>query len=92
MDPRVREAVLEKIHAAMSDTSELAEIIERLKNLPVGSKSDFAYGVAIGRIYNSFHYQTRRILKRNATHQEFDEFLDLLEQNASAIKSALGGK
>jgi hypothetical protein len=50
---------------------------------------DFAFGIAIGRIYNSFHYQTRRALKRNATPEEFAEFLDILAKKAEAIKNAL---
>jgi hypothetical protein len=91
MDPRVREAVLEKIDSAISNTDEVSDIVSKL-NLSVDSRSDFAYGVAIGRIYNSFHYQTRRILKRNATREEFDEFLEVLKLKAAAIKSALGGE
>jgi hypothetical protein len=40
----------------------------------------------VGRIYNSFHYQTRRILRRDATEQEFSEFLKLLSDNAGEIR------
>jgi hypothetical protein len=43
----------------------------------------------MGRIYNSFHYQTRRALKRNATEEEFAEFLDILAKRADAIRNAL---
>jgi hypothetical protein len=43
----------------------------------------------MGRIYNSFHYQTRRALKRNATEEEFAEFLDILAKRADAIRHAL---
>jgi hypothetical protein len=58
-------------------------------HVPVTSLDDFAFGIAIGRIYNSFHYQTRRTLKRNATKEEFAEFLDILAKRANAIKNAL---
>ncbi len=89
MDPRVEKAVLGKIEAAISNTDEVSAILEKLGDIPVQSKGDFAFGIAIGRIYNSFHYQTRRTLGRNASHEEFLEFLEILHRKAPAIKAAL---
>ena len=80
--------MLEKIEASIS-TAELNNILERLESVRVSNKDDFAFGIAIGRVYNSFHYQTRRTLKRNATEAEFREFLEILSQNADAIKTRL---
>lgn len=89
MDAWVKKALIEKIKSAVSNTSEVANIVGRLEGISFASKDDFAYGVAIGRIYNSFHYQTRRILKRNATEEEFGEFLDILRENSRAIRDAV---
>jgi hypothetical protein len=89
MDGRVKQAVLDKIQETMSNTDEILKIQQTLWHLPVTSLDDFAFGVAVGRIYNSFHYQTRRTLKRNATKDEFAEFLDILAKRADAIKNAL---
>ncbi len=89
MDGRVKEAVLDKIQETMSNTDEILKIQQTLSHLRVTSLDDFVFGVAVGRIYNSFHYQTRRTLKRNATIDEFAEFLDILAKRADAIKSAL---
>jgi hypothetical protein len=89
MDGRVKEAVLDKIQETMSNTDEILKIQKTLSHLRVTSLDDFVFGVAVGRIYNSFHYQTRRTLKRNATKDEFAEFLDILAKRADAIKSAL---
>ncbi len=89
MDGRVKEAVLDKIQETMSNTDEILKIQQTLSHLRVTSLDDFVFGVAVGRIYNSFHYQTRRTLKRNATKDEFAEFLDILAKRADAIKSAL---
>lgn len=89
MDPRVKKAVFEKIKAAISDTTEVKDIISKLESIHVSNNYDFAFGIALGRIYNSFHYQTRRILKRNATQEEFGEFLAMLRVNAAAIRAAL---
>ncbi|HEX6252847.1 MAG TPA: hypothetical protein VFZ55_01390 [Nitrososphaera sp.] len=90
MDSRVKKAVLAKIQETISSTDEISKIQQMLLcHIPVTSLDDFVFGIAIGRIYNSFHYQTRRALKRNATKEEFAEFLDILAKRADAIKNAL---
>lgn len=89
MDDRVRKAVLGKIEETVSNTEEISQIVRSLGNIPVKSRDDFAFGIAIGRIYNSFHYQTRRAVKRSATKEEFEEFLGVLAKRASEIKKAL---
>jgi hypothetical protein len=90
MDGQVKKAVLAKIQETISSTDEISKIQQMLLcHVPVTSLDDFAFGIAIGRIYNSFHYQTRRTLKRNATKEEFAEFLDILAKRANAIKNAL---
>lgn len=90
MDGRVKKAVLAKIQETISSTDEISKIQQMLLcHVSVTSLDDFAFGIAIGRIYNSFHYQTRRTLKRNATKEEFAEFLDILAKRANAIKNAL---
>ena len=38
-------------------------------------------GILIGRLYNSFYYQHRRVLDRNPTNDEFLEFVDLIKSN-----------
>lgn len=89
MDARVKKAVLEKIGETVSNVDEISEILQALGHIPVESKDDFALGIAIGRIYNSFHYQTRRALKRNATEEEFAEFLHILAKRADKIRKVL---
>ena len=90
MDDRVKKAVFDKIQETISNTDEISKIQRMLSyNMAVTSLDDFMFGIAIGRIYNSFHYQTRRTLKRNATKEEFEEFLDILAKRADTIKNAL---
>jgi hypothetical protein len=89
MDSQVRRAVLEKIEGVISDSSDVKEIVERLQSVPVTHEADFALGIALGRIYNSFHYQTRRTLKRNATEDEFGEFQEMVQKNVDAIRKSL---
>ena len=90
MDVRVKKAVLAKIQETISSTDEISKIQQMLlRHISVTSLDDFVFGIAIGRIYNSFHYQTRRALKRNATQEEFAEFLEILANKADAVKNAV---
>lgn len=89
MDARIRKAVLDKIDGTVSNIDEILKIRKSLGHIPVDSQDDFAFGIAIGRIYNSFHYQTRRALKRNATEEEFVEFLGILAKRAGEIRKML---
>jgi hypothetical protein len=88
MDPRVKKAVMAKIEEAVTSAGEIRQIQASLKAVPGSQKADFAFGIAVGRIYNSFHYQTRRIIGRNATEEEFSEFLQMLSKNAERIRKA----
>jgi alkylhydroperoxidase/carboxymuconolactone decarboxylase family protein YurZ len=89
LDDRVRKAMFEKMEEAVTNVDEISEIVQQLGNISVESRNDFALGIAIGRVYNSFHYQTRRALKRNATKEEFAEFLHILAERAGEIRKAL---
>jgi hypothetical protein len=90
MDVRVKKAVLAKIQETISSTDEISKIQHMLlRRISVTSLDDFVFGIAVGRIYNSFHYQTRRTLKRNATKEEFAEFLEILAKRADEVKNAL---
>ena len=90
MDARVKRAVLEKIEETLTNVDEISRIRQSLDHISMDSQDDFAFGIAIGRIYNSFHYQTRRALKRTATEDEFAEFLIILAKKADKIRKALG--
>lgn len=88
MNPQVEEKINQKINEVAEKSDEISKIIDSLKKL--GSHSDsFGYGIAIGRIYNSFYYQCRRILKRNPTSEEFSEFLDILNKRQKEILNTL---
>ncbi len=88
MDSQLEEKINQKIKEITEKSDEIAKIINSLDSL--SSRSDcFAYGIAVGRMYNSFYYQCRRILKRNPTNEEFLEFLDILNKKQKEILDAL---
>lgn len=88
MDARLREIMNAKIDDVINKSKEIIAITSSLKEL-TDDKQEIAFGIALGRVYNAFHYQTRRILKRNATEQEFREFVDMLSKRGEEIKKAL---
>ncbi len=88
MDEKLREILEKKIENTLEKTSEIKKIIDSLNE--ISSKSDsFAVGIVVGRLYNSFYYQCRRILKRNPSDQEFSEFLEILKQKEQEILEKL---
>ncbi|MGI0046648.1 MAG: hypothetical protein ACREBB_05615 [Nitrosotalea sp.] len=88
MNSQIKEKVNQKIKEVTAKSDEIFKIINSLDHLRTNSDS-FAYGIAIGRLYNSFYYQCRRILKRNPTDEEFSEFLEMLNQKQKEILDAL---
>ena len=88
MNSQLEQKVNQKIKEVAEKSDEIFKIINSLDELRTHSDS-FAYGIAIGRLYNSFYYQCRRILKRNPTDDEFSEFLSILHKRQKEILDAL---
>jgi len=88
MDSQLKEKVNQKIKEVAEKSDEIFKIINSLDELRNHSDS-FGYGIVIGRLYNSFYYQCRRILKRNPTSEEFSEFLEILNKRQKEILNSL---
>jgi hypothetical protein len=88
VNSQLEEKINKKIEEVTEKSDEIFKIINSLDTLRTHSDS-FAYGIAIGRLYNSFYYQCRRILKRNPTDEEFSEFLEMLNKRQKEILDAL---
>jgi hypothetical protein len=78
MDKKLQEIIEKKIEDTLAKTHEIKKIIDSLNEIS-SKPNSFALGIVIGRLYNSFYYQSRRILKREPTAQEFSEFLEILK-------------
>lgn len=87
MNARLSEIMSQKITKVLEDSKEIQEILESLDGL--SDHEDFAYGVIVGRLYNSFHYQCRRILGRSPTREEFAEFVSVLKSYESELRGVL---
>jgi len=78
MNDKLQEVLETKIDSTFDKIDEINKIVESLDELSVKDNA-FAFGIIIGRLYNSFFYQCRRILKRDPTEPEFLEFLEILK-------------
>ena len=78
MNEKLKEIIEKKIDITFAKTDEIEKIIDSLNEISSKTNS-FALGIVIGRLYNSFYYQSRRILQREPTPQEFSEFLEILK-------------
>jgi len=85
MDEKIQKVLEEKIRESTSKINEITSLVNSLgkaKNPDV-----FGRGIIIGRLYNSFYYQSRRILNRSPTDQEFSEFVKLLKEHENELSS-----
>ena len=84
MDKKIREILGEKIRKSISAKDEITSLVNSLE--PEDARNNlFVYVIIIGRLYNSFYYQSRRILNRDPTQQEFSEFIKLLEEHKNEL-------
>ena len=84
MDETLLKKIDQKIQDSISNKDEINELIQSLSD--VDDSKSFALGVVVGRIYNTFYYQSKRILKRDPTKQEFQEFLEFVKNKKSDFK------
>lgn len=85
MDEILMEKIKQKIHDTISNKEEIRQLIQFLSNID-DSKS-FALGIVVGRLYNAFYYQTKRILGREPTDVEFAEFLEFVKSRKSDLEN-----
>jgi len=74
----------QKIQDVISNKDEIKQLLQLFSNID-NSKS-FVLGIVVGRIYNAFYYQSKRILNREPTKQEFEEFLEFVKNKKSALE------
>ena len=83
MDETLLKKIEQKIQDSISNKDEIKQLIQMLSSID-DSKS-FALGIIVGRIYNTFYYQSKRILNREPTKHEFQEFLEFVKNKKSDL-------
>jgi len=77
MDEIILKKLEQKIQDTISNKDDIKQLIHSF-SIIYNSKS-FALGIVVGRIYNAFYYQSKRILNRDPTKEEFTEFLEFIK-------------
>ena len=85
MNKILLEKIEQKIQDTISNKDDVKQLILMLSKID-DSKS-FALGIVVGRIYNSFYYQSKRILNREPTSEEFKEFLEFIKIKKSTLEN-----
>ena len=85
MDEILLKKIEQKIQDSISNKDDIKELIKLLSTID-DSKS-FALGIVVGRLYNTFFYQSKRILKRDPTKQEFEDFLKFIENKKHDLEN-----
>ena len=84
MDEILLKKIEQKIQETISNKDEIQQLIQSLSNFD--DSDSFALGIIVGRIYNSFYYQSKRVLDREPSKEEFQEFLDYLKTKKSDLE------
>ena len=84
MDEVLLEKIEQKIHDSISNQDDVKELIKSLST--IDNSQSFALGIIVGRLYNTFFYQSKRILKREPTKQEFEDFLKFIVNKKSDLE------
>ena len=85
MDETLLQKMEQKIQETISNKQELKQLIDSLSSID-DSKS-FVLGIVVGRLYNAFYYQSKRILNRDPTDAEFQEFLKFVKLKIPALEN-----
>ena len=76
MEKEIIKILENKINEIKAENPKINMIIQEFDNLDSNTLSS---GIMIGRLFNSFYYQHRRILKRSPNDSEFEEFIKFLK-------------
>jgi hypothetical protein len=85
MDKILKSKIEEKIEETLANKSEIQKLVKTLTKID-NSKS-FVLGIIVGRVYNSFYYQSKRILNREPTADEFEEFAEYVKSRRSDFEN-----
>lgn len=77
MNEQLLQKIQQKIQDTISNKDNIKQLIQILSS--VDDSQSFAMGIIVGRLYNAFYYQSKRILNRDPTKKEFEEFLEFVK-------------
>ena len=85
MDKIILKKIEQKVQDIILHDDDAKQLIHFLSS--VDDSKSFGLGIVVGRIYNSFYYQTKRIFNREPTDEEFKEFLEFIEKQKTKLET-----
>jgi len=86
VDEKIIKILSEKLDESLNENEDIIELIHCFENIDSDS---LHMGIVIGRLYNSFFYQHRRMLKRDPSKDEFTEFIDFIKSNRKLFSESI---
>ena len=84
MDEIIKNKIEAKIQETLENKNEIKQIILSLST--IDDTKSFVLGIIVGRIYNAFYYQSKRVLNREPTKDEFQEFVEFINSKKSSLE------
>ena len=84
MDEIILKKIEQKIQDTILNNDDAKQLIHLLSS--VDDSKSFGLGIIVGRIYNSFYYQTKRNFNREPTDEEFKEFLEFIKKQKTKLE------
>ena len=82
MDEKIKGILFEKLEDSLIQNDDIKKLISCFNEVD----SDLLRtGIIVGRLYNSFFYQHRRILKRNPSDKEFNDLIEFIKNNLKSF-------
>lgn len=85
MDKILLSKIEQKIQDTISNKDEIKQLIQSLSD--VDDSKSFVLGIIVGRLYNAFYYQSKRILNREPSEEEFKEFVKFVKSKKSVLEN-----
>lgn len=76
LETKIQETILQK-----NEVKKLCSITN------IGDSKSFVLGIMVGRLFNSFYYQSKKILGREPTEFELVEFIAMIESKRSDFEN-----
>ena len=77
-----------KLEAKIQETIHQKNEIKKLCSITnIGDSKSFVLGIMVGRLFNSFYYQSKKNLGREPTEIELTEFIAMIESKKSDFEN-----
>jgi hypothetical protein len=77
-----------KLEAKIQETIQQKNEIKKLCSITnIEDSKSFVLGIMVGRLFNSFYYQSKKILGREPTEIELAEFITMIESKKSDFEN-----